>query len=141
MRDFYFGRAAASDEGAFFDQAADYAEGVVQRALGFVKDEAVGAAANDADGGAGGFVGDAGHFDDAGAEGLVLFDEFGGAELVFGEGVDVGDWFAAGGLGRGLVEVEGEEVGSGGYLADEFDFVTFYVFDGEDFELGEKVKT
>ncbi len=38
---------------------------------------------------------DAGDFDDSRAGGLDFFDEFGGAEFVFGEVVDVGYWFAA----------------------------------------------
>ena len=58
-------------------------------------------------------MGDAGYFYDAGAVGLVLFDEFGGTELVFGEGVDVGDWFAAGRLGKRLAEWREYGRGSG----------------------------
>jgi len=101
----------------------------VEGAFGFVEDEGVGAAADDGDGpcgrrgGGGGFgVGDAGHFDDAGAGGLDFVEEVGGAEFVFGEGVDVGDGFAAGGF------------------ADEFDLVAFDVLDGEDVEFGEEVE-
>ena len=50
MGDGDFGGAAAGDEGAFFYQAADDAESVVEGAFGFVEDEAVGAAADDGDG-------------------------------------------------------------------------------------------
>lgn len=102
MGDCDFGGAAAGDEGAFFDEAADDAEGVVEGTFGFVEDEGVGAAADDGDGllpRGGGFVGgDAGDFDGAGAGGGDFFDEGGGAEFVFGEVFDVGYWFAAGAL-------------------------------------------
>jgi len=93
LGDFDLGRAAAGDEGFLLDEAADDAEGVVEAALGFVEDEGVGAAADNGDRLARGF--DARYFDGAGAGGLDFFDQVGGAELVFGEGVDVGDWFAA----------------------------------------------
>ena len=53
-RDGGFGGAAAGDEGAFFDEAADGAEGVVEGAVGFGEDEGVGAAEDDGDGFAGG---------------------------------------------------------------------------------------
>ena len=70
----------------------------MQAALGFVEDERVGAAADDGDGLAGAF--DTRDFDSARAGGLDFFDEIGVAKLVFGEGVDVGYWFAAGALVR-----------------------------------------
>ena len=130
-----FRGAAAGNEGAFFHEAADDADGVVEGAFGFVEDEGVGAAADDGDGfslvrGAGGGGrgkgwfdgGDTCDFDDAGAGGLDFVDEVGGAEFVFGEGVDVGDGFAA------------------GRFADEFDFVAFDLFDSEDVEFGEEVQ-
>ena len=63
-----------------------------------------------------------GDFDDAGAGALDFVKEVGGGEFVFGEGFDVGDGFA----GEGF--------------ADEFDFVAFDVFDGEDVEFGEEVE-
>ena len=40
-------------------------------------------------------MGYASYFDDSGAGGLDFVDKFGGAELVFCEGFDVGYWFAA----------------------------------------------
>ena len=93
LGDFDLGRAAAGDERFFLDQAADHAQGVVEAALGFVEDEGVGAAADDGDGLARAF--DACYFDGAGAGRLDFFDQVRRAELIFGEGVDVGDGFAA----------------------------------------------
>lgn len=92
----------------------------METALGFVEDEGVGAAADDGDGFAGRLC--TGDFDEAGSGRLCFFDQVGGTEFVFGEGVDVGDGFAAGGF------------------ADEFYFVTFDVFDAEDVEFGEEVE-
>ena len=73
----------------------------MEGALGFVEDEGVGAAADYGDGSGGvggGFVCYASYFYNAGAGGLDFVEEFGGAEFVFGEGVDVGDGFAANAL-------------------------------------------
>ena len=70
----------------------------MEGAFGFVEDKGIGAAADYGDGSrgvAGGFVCYASYFYDAGAGGLDFVEEFGGAELVFREGVDVGDGFAA----------------------------------------------
>ena len=64
-------------------------------AFGFVEDEGVGAAHDDGDGRVRDFGRDAGYFYDAGSRGLGLFYQLGGAEFVFGEGVDVSYWFAA----------------------------------------------
>ena len=63
--------------------------------FGFIEDETVGATDDDGDGAGGEFGRYAGYFYDAGAGGLNFFEEVGGAEFVFGEGVDVGDGFAA----------------------------------------------
>ena len=68
----------------------------MERSFCFVEDERIGAVAKDRDGLTGALY--AGDFDDAGASGFGFFDEFGVAEFVFGEGVDVGDRFAAGAL-------------------------------------------
>ena len=70
----------------------------MEGAFGFVEDEAIGAAADYGDGSrgvGGGFVCYASYFNNAGAGGLDFVEEFGGAEFVFGEGVNVGDGFAA----------------------------------------------
>ena len=70
----------------------------MEGAFGFVEDEAVGAAADYGDGSrcvGGEFVCYASYFYDAGAGGLDFIEEFGGAEFVFGEGVNVGNGFAA----------------------------------------------
>lgn len=122
--DGYFGGAAAGDEGFLFHEAADHADGVVEGTFCLVEDEGVGAAADDGDSFVAicRFLADAGDLDDAGAGGLDFVEEVGGAELVFGEGVDVGDGFAAEGF------------------ADEFDLGAFDVFDGEDVEFGEEVE-
>ncbi len=70
----------------------------MEGAFGFVEDERIGTAADYGDGFGGVgevFVCYASYFYDAGARGLDFVEEFGGAEFVFGEGVDVGDGFAA----------------------------------------------
>ena len=70
----------------------------MEGAFGFVEDEGVGAAADYGDGfgGVGGmFVCYASYFYDAGTGGLDFIEELGGAEFVFGEGVDVRDGLAA----------------------------------------------
>ena len=103
----------------------------MEGAFGFVEDEGVGAAADYGDGFGGvgrWLVCDAGYFYSAGAGGLDFVEEFGGAEFVFGEGVDVRDGFAADALwvllGLGVERERGCR-----YLAYEFDFVAFDVFD------------
>ena len=108
------GRAPTRDQGLLLDEAADDAEGVVEAALGFVEDEAVGAADDDADRLPRQLVRDAGEFDDARARAGGFFQEVGGAELVFGEGVDVGDGFAPGGLDRGVGVGRVRKWGEGG---------------------------
>ena len=35
------------------------------------------------------------YFDGSGARGLDFFNQFGRAEFVFGEGIDIRDWFTA----------------------------------------------
>lgn len=110
------GGAAARDQGLLLDEAADHAERVVQGALRLVEDHGVGAAAHHRHGLAGRLG--ARDFHHAGAARLGLLDEVGGAELVFGEGVDVGDGLAA------------------RRLADELDLVALDVLDGQDVELG-----
>ena len=72
----------------------------MERALGLVEDEGIGAASDDGDGAGGVFLGvlDAGDFGEAGAEAADFLDEVGGAEFVFCEAVDVCDGFAAGGF-------------------------------------------
>ena len=70
----------------------------MEGAFGFVQDEAIGAAADYGDGFGGvggGFVCYASYFYNARAGSLHFVQEFGGPEFVFGEGVDVGDGFAA----------------------------------------------
>ena len=70
----------------------------MEGAFGFVEDERIGAAADYGDGFGGvgrRFVCNAGYFYNARAGGLDFVQEFGRAEFVFGEGVDVRDGFAA----------------------------------------------
>ena len=86
----------------------------MEAALGFVEDEGVGAADDDADRLSGLLVRDAGEFDDAGARGGDFFEEVGGAEFFFREGVDVRDGFAAGGLEGGGDGLVGGSMGGGG---------------------------
>ena len=97
-RDGDFGSAASCDERTFLHQAPDHAERVVEGTLGFVQNQAVGAADENGDGVAGQFVRDAGQFHDARARRLGFLQQFGTAEFVFGKGLDVSYGFATCGL-------------------------------------------
>lgn len=96
MGDFNFRSSSASKESLLLDQTANNTLRVMERSFCFVENEGIGAAANNRD-----CLlrrSDTGHADNASAAGLGFFDEVGGAELVFCERINIGDWFAAGAL-------------------------------------------
>lgn len=90
-------------------------------ALNFIQDKIVRAAGNEGNGLLSGHGLDARDLYVAGAGGVDLLDEVGGTELVLGERLDIGDGLAAEGL------------------ADEFDFLTLDILDGQDLDAGEEV--
>lgn len=96
LRDGDLWGAAPRDESALFHKAADDTQSVMERPLGFVENQGVGTTADDGNSGTGGFVSYPGYFDGARARGLYFFKEFGGAEFIFSEGIDIGDWLTAG---------------------------------------------
>ena len=111
--------------------------GVMKRTLGFFEDETIGAAADNRDGLRRGLH--AGDFDDTGTVGLNFFDQIGGAEFVFGEGVDVSNGFASSALvwsDNFFLLLKNEMT----YPADEFDLIPFNVLDAEYAKLGQEVK-
>lgn len=74
-------------------QAPNNTEGVVERTLGLIENQVIGATDQDGDGLA--CVLDTGDFHDSSAVGLNLFNKISTAEFVFCERLNVGDRFAA----------------------------------------------
>mmetsp|Transcript_1502 Transcript_1502/g.3826 ORF Transcript_1502/g.3826 Transcript_1502/m.3826 type:complete len:487 (+) Transcript_1502:210-1670(+) len=120
VRQLHLGGAAAWCEVSLFDEAAEHAEGVMQRALRLVEDELVRRPAQEGDGLAS--VGHARDLDDLALARRDLLDELGFPELLCVEGVDIRDREAA------------------TRLADELNLVALDVFDHEDFHLGEEME-
>ena len=122
MGDFHLDAGATVNKGSLLDESSDDTEGVMEGAVSLVEDQLVGASKEDGDGFAG--VRAASHFDNfSGAASADLLDEFGRAELLSLELVNVSNGGGTDGLG------------------DEIDLFSVDILDNHNLLLGEEMES